>query len=142
MDVDQLGVLAPDPPGVLEVADEFLFLRVDTDLGRSPGGEGQPLLGDLRELPVAIRIPTALFRLFGIGMEPIALRVEEPPDGGAAGRVAGRRHLTAQEAQAGADPLLVAHRVAGGVRLDHRRQGGQDSGIFCSIGGRPPPDRR
>ena len=36
MDVDRLGLLAPDPSGVLERADQLLLLGIDADLGQ-PG---------------------------------------------------------------------------------------------------------
>jgi hypothetical protein len=59
MIIDEDVFLAPGPTGVLEVADEFLLLRVDGDGRLAAVREALTELGDVEELLVAIRIGAA-----------------------------------------------------------------------------------
>ena len=71
--VDRLGLLAPHPPGVLELPDQLLLLGIDADLGQPGRAERLPLLGDVLELPIAVGMRRARLELLGVRVQPIPL---------------------------------------------------------------------
>ena len=53
---DRKGIAIPFGAGVFEVADQFLFLGIDTDDGQSLSGKSFLLLADVKELLMAVRV--------------------------------------------------------------------------------------
>jgi hypothetical protein len=78
VDVDGLGLPAPDPPGVLEPADQLLLLLgVDADPGQPGRAEDLPPLRDVLELPIPVGMGRARLELLGIRVQP-PIRVRVP----------------------------------------------------------------
>src|SRR5580704_1400452 len=55
--LDQNRIAIPFGSGVLEVANQFLLLGIDTEDGQALGGKSFLLLGDVEELWIAVRTP-------------------------------------------------------------------------------------
>ncbi len=118
----------PFAPGILEIADEFLLLRVDRD-GRIAGR--QRLLDaivDVVELPVAIGMIGSLARL-AVGLKRIVELMQQLADEGAADRMAHVAQPLAELAQALAGPQQRRLRVATGRGLDQGAQVLDQAGI-------------
>jgi hypothetical protein len=107
----------PLPAAVGEAPDQLLLLGVHTD-HRQPGG--QILLGllvEVAESGVAVGMLGALQRLDG-ALQPVALLLEQPPDGVVTDRMPGRGEHLGQLPGGLARPAQRALRVATGVGVD------------------------
>ena len=93
----------PLAPGVVELAHQFLLLRVHRDQGlarcKGRGNDGF----DVLELRIAIRALVACDDL-RVGLQAVALRLEQPPYDDVADRMTSRLQLVGQHAQAFARP--------------------------------------
>ena len=64
--VDLFRFLTPRLPGVLELTDEFLFLRVDADSRITTPAEILALLGEVPELSITLRMLFARVQHFAV----------------------------------------------------------------------------
>ena len=71
------GDLTPDSPGILEIADQFLLLGVDTDDRQAALQELLLFLGDVTELLVPLRASAG--QTLGVGMQSIPQLIEQAP---------------------------------------------------------------
>lgn len=136
--VDLLGLLAPTPAGVLEVAHQLLFLQVHADHRQTFGQERLPLPSNLAKLPVSIRMPRAGEAL-SVGLGRGVSLPEEFADRSRAGIVAAARQVSAEIPQAASHPLLRTHRIAPSVFLNHGQQVAHQGGRFFSRACTPLP---
>ncbi len=121
VDADRRGAAFRSPlaSGILEVADQFLLLRIDGDHGlRGPLAPPDVVI-DVPELRIAVRVVRAFARL-SVGLQTVARRREEFGDQLPADRVAQALERRRQ----------VPHTLVSRV------------GSFSSVFLRPPPGRR
>src|SRR5205823_9055580 len=130
---------APGLAGLLEVANQLLFLAVDANDRLSRRGEGGDLLVDVGELGVAVGVVRASFELLAVDVQRIVQLAQQTADRRWAERVASLFQAFAQHPQAAADPLLRAHWIACRFGPDQCLQRRQDQRRFFSTDGRPPP---
>ena len=119
--MNPFGYLTPDLTGVLEIADQLLFLRIRADVRLSSLSMLLTLLLNMFKLEVAFRV---LFGadLLGVGLQAIILRLQQTADDGLAHRMGSQAFLNV--AQTAIQPLAAAHGVACGVRLHQLTQNG------------------
>ena len=135
--------LGKDPRGswVLEVANQFLFLGIDTDDRQTLRGEAVLLFSDIEELLIAVGVLGG-GNLFAVHAKPeihllqqTAYRVlacGDPQSG----------ELPGDFARRPAGPLDARHGVADCIVLHQFFDAGDDFGRFFSTGLRPPPALR
>jgi hypothetical protein len=106
----------PLPAAVGEPADQFLLLGVHAH-HRLPRGQMRPsLLVQVAELGVSVGMLGTLQRL-DRALQPVALLLEQPPDGVVADRMPGRGQCLGQLPGRLARPAQRALRVAAGIGL-------------------------
>src|SRR4030067_720827 len=106
MVVDGFSFLTPTLPSILEVADQLLFLGVETDNRPAVLQKELRLVFDVLNLCVPIRVLRASLTL-GIGLERIIHLLQQPPHRFGTGWMAFRIQLSAQLPQAAPHPFLI-----------------------------------
>lgn len=127
----------PFAAGVLEIADQFLLFRIDTERRATCFLELPSLALDVTELPVSIRM-----RRTGESLHVDARRESEPskqPSDGGAARFA---QTCGQLTETAANELFSACRPAACFVFDQSLQLIAHAGVFFSMRGRPPPGKR
>ena len=119
MDVDSLGCSTPNPSGILDVADQFLLFRIDTQRWLSGGLMLGALLLKIGELLFPLRMG-CLFTLFDILAQSIALSLKQATDHRTTHTMTLVCETPLDVPQATIQPLAVTHRIARGVRLNQR----------------------
>ncbi len=139
--VDRVCRTGPLATGVLEVTDQLLFLAVHAQDGVAGLGETLPLLGEVLELAIPIRMGGA-GEAFAVGMQFIAQVTQQASNGLGTNRIALLLQLLGQETEAAADPALAVHRIASDLSFQQVLQGWEDARDFFPTAGRPAPGRR
>jgi len=121
----------PLAPGVVELAHQFLLLRVHRGHGLSRcKGRGNDGF-DVLELRIAIRALVACDDL-RFGLQAVALGLEQAPHDDVADRMAHRLEFVGQYAQALARPAPRGLRVAARTRRHQRKQVGHQGRVLVS----------
>ena len=123
-----VALLAPLAAGVLEIADQFLLLRIDGDSWLVLGYGRLDRVVDDVELRVAVGIVGALARL-AIGLQAELLLLQQLADDRVADLVPEFVEFPGQPAQALACPAQRRHRIAARVGLDQRVQIVKQTGV-------------
>ena len=113
----RLALATPLASGVLEVADELLFLGVDRDHRLAFGQGGADLGVDVGELGIAIWMAVALAGL-AVGLKAELLLPQQFAHDRVADAMPQGGELGGQPAQALAGPAQRRHRIAARLRLD------------------------
>ena len=80
--VHRFRLLPPTLPGVLEAADEFLLLRINADARIPRLPKLLAFLGNVAELPVAVRVGTTCVERFAMAAQTELLLAEQPTNRG------------------------------------------------------------
>ena len=126
-------VAAPGTSGVLEIANQLLFLCIDTDDGPTPALKTASPTPQETKLPVAFRIVGSR-QTFSVGSQRIILLLQQAGDGRAADGDAAPAQLRGQFTRRLVRPAQAAHRVAGRGILEQLTQFLMDVRVFF----RPP----
>ena len=124
----RIALLAPVAASVLEIADQFLLLRIDRNSRLVLGHGCLDRVVDDVELRVAVGIVGALARL-AIGLQAELLLLQQLADDGMADLVPEFVEFSRQPAQALARPAQRRHRIAARVGLDQRVQIVEQTGV-------------
>jgi hypothetical protein len=124
----RIALWTPLPPGILEVANQFLLLRVDRDHRLLRRQRGCHALIDVKELRVAVGMIAPLAGL-AVALQAELLLPEQCADVGAADRMPACRQFRCQLSQTLAGPAQRRHRIAPFAGLDQRHQLGQQLGV-------------
>ncbi len=119
----------PLASGVLEVADQFLLLRVDGDDGLRGPLEPPDLLVDIPELRVAVRMGCS-FTSLPIGLQTVARHRQQFGHQLPADLMAHALQTRRQVSDAFRGPAQRRHRIARGGRLHEPLEIGQEGRIF------------
>lgn len=118
MDIDRFGLLTPDAFRILEVAYQLLFLGVDAQGWVACCLMCSPLLPDIAELGVSIRMCLAL-AFFDIQPQAIPDCFEQAANDWTTHPMTQFCQTFLHISQAAVQPLGLAHRIASGVWLHH-----------------------
>ena len=123
------GPQAPDSARILEVADQLLLLRVDTDDGQGSLRESPPL--SLNALELAVAVWMWLGERLEVGVEAIAQLVEEPANRAGADVDVPPHKFAGDLSQAFIGPhSATTHRITRRVLLEQTGQDPQEFGRF------------
>jgi hypothetical protein len=111
----------PFPPGVLEIPDQFLLLRVHGHDRLSPPLERTDLLGDVLELSIPVGVGVA-FPVLAVDLEVVTRRLEQPSHRLMADPVALINQGLRQISCALSGPAEGRLRVSSGRRIDQSLQ--------------------
>src|SRR6266567_5523348 len=142
VDIDHSRLTDPGLASVLEVAHEFLFLRVDAQDRQASSGKRGALHRDVIKLLLAVGVVRRGFALLGVDVQRIIQILQQACYGRRAHRMANGFQSITQAAQAAAYPDLAGHRVARRFGFDQLLQGGDDGQGLFFVRGRPPPGTR
>ena len=137
--VDLLRLLTPRLARVFELTKQFLLLRVHADSGITTATEILAALVDVLELLIALRMRLAGVQHFAVATQSLLLVTQQTADGRWTGALV---QLLRQRTQARAHPFLVRTWIAGRFGIDATLQSNDQSRIFFSTRGRPPPASR
>lgn len=139
MGIDLRRCLAPRLAGILELADQFLFLGVHADMRIAAAAEIRPPLGDVSELPVPLGMLPALVQHLAVAAQSKLPASQQPANGCRAGPTV---QCLRQPAEPRPHPLFLGARIPGRFRINALQEVGNERWIFFSTRGRPPPGRR
>ena len=133
--------LIPARAGIVEVANQFALLGVDTNDGLAAALKQVSKVAEVEELLVAIGTVVG-GEFLVIVAQGIAHLVQETSDGVGTDDDAevDQRHGNLVGSAAG--PLQASDGIAGGIVLEQELDQRDDVGGFFSTGLRPPPERR
>src|SRR5260370_40697246 len=133
--------LAPASPGILEFADQFLFLGIDADYGPFFGQKQLPQPNEIPELSIPIRIVETGFPLATCAQRKVQLSQQSTHRGGSQARSMAPKGL-AEFPQRTVGPVQIGDRIACGVVAQQFLQGPHNPGCWVSTRYRPAPGRR
>lgn len=141
MIVDEDGRSTPSCSRIFKVADEFTLLGIDADDGMVPTLERSSKLRDVFELLIAIRARVGREHLV-IDAERVAHLVKQAGDSIGRNEDSQFGEKDTNPISGSTTPFQSANRVAAGIVLKERFDGGDYFGRFFSTGLRPAPARR
>jgi len=113
--INHLWLLTPNLAGVLEIADEFLFLGIQTE----PGLSRRLMVGSLRKnvlkLAISVRMGWAFF-FFGIEAQALVVLLEQSANHRQTDPVALLLKLHLNISQTAVEPLTATHRITSRMR--------------------------
>ncbi len=134
-------VLRPGSSSVFEVANQFLFLRIDTDYGPTSLQESFLDSKNVAKLPITIRMWRS-GKPFSIGLQGISQFHQQTTNCFLSQRIPPFCHQFTQSPQTQAHPLLLDHRIAACFLSQELRQRCFQRYTFFSTLGLPAPGRR
>ena len=139
--VDGVRSFRPAATGILEVADQFPLLGIDTDDWQVALGEPGALFGDMDELLVTVRAGPGRYPLL-VEAQPIAETEEDASHGSGTNLDAAGGELVGDLLGGTVGPANTGDGIAGDIVLQYRFDRGDHLGRFFSTAWRPPPGRR
>jgi hypothetical protein len=133
---------SPSGPGVLELPDPLLLLRVHADHRAAQSSERLDLGSKAEKLAIAFGMSRVRLFLFPMAPQRILPLSQQPSDRGTTDPMARLGQGRAQRTKAAPGPFRRLRRRSGGLSLHLGIQNAPYRGVFFSTEGRPPPVKR
>src|SRR5215207_7372791 len=141
MGIDNLSLLTPDLPTVLEVADQLLLFGIHTDHWLPAVEMNRALGSNVLELGIPLRMLLAGL-LLAIGPQAVALRAQQATDHRLTDGMTTSGQRLSNVGQATIEPFGAGHWITRRMRRDHLQQHTDQLRVFFSAASRPPPGCR